>query len=421
MALSDFDAQFFWPAIKQFVIDKGVEPISLGEPENETWPKIFAAMAANGTPLSMGMGEGQIMRAVKAAVEAGAAFPQMPQLASWYSARDHATQDATFVALGDSLTAGANRPKAQGWPSQLAPLITKKPVSLASFIGDNAMTLAPGGFATFDPRLTIGNAWAIDRGFKALSAGYWLSDGAGAVLAFDPGAGVSFDTIDVYFGQYSGGPTLPLTRDALVAVGNLVMANATSRVFKASFTVPLAAHTLQVGGLVAGGYFAGMILRNSGQKRIHLVNAGWYGGTTTDANKSATFETLDGLKAIAPNLTTIMLGTNDKEQALAPATYLANLQAIGNAAKLSGSVLFIGPPYGNLATYGTEAAQDAFYANVATAATAIGAGYFNLRTRTGWTSFAAAQAAGFMDADGVHITQLGYADIAAALAAILNA
>lgn len=71
MTISDFDGSRFWPAIKQFVIDMGVEPISLGEPEDEVWPKIFAAMAVNGTPLSFGMSEAEIKRTLNAALAQG--------------------------------------------------------------------------------------------------------------------------------------------------------------------------------------------------------------------------------------------------------------------------------------------------------------------------------------------------------------
>lgn len=75
MPLSDFDAASFWPAIKQFVIDAGIEPISLGEGEAEVQGKIFAAMAAKGTPLSLGMEPGEIRRALAASIAGGGAPP----------------------------------------------------------------------------------------------------------------------------------------------------------------------------------------------------------------------------------------------------------------------------------------------------------------------------------------------------------
>lgn len=71
MPFSDFDGATFWPAIKQFVIDMGVEPISLGEPDDESWPKIFQAMELNGTPLSFGMDEGQVRRTLRDALATG--------------------------------------------------------------------------------------------------------------------------------------------------------------------------------------------------------------------------------------------------------------------------------------------------------------------------------------------------------------
>lgn len=72
MTISDFDGARFWPAIRVFVSDAGVEPISLGEPEDESWPKIFAAMAARGASLSLGQTQGEILRALQPAVAEGA-------------------------------------------------------------------------------------------------------------------------------------------------------------------------------------------------------------------------------------------------------------------------------------------------------------------------------------------------------------
>jgi len=71
MTISDFDGAQFWPAVKAFVIASGVEPISLGEPEDEIWRKIFAAMQLSGTPLSLGMTPGELMRQTYATVTGG--------------------------------------------------------------------------------------------------------------------------------------------------------------------------------------------------------------------------------------------------------------------------------------------------------------------------------------------------------------
>lgn len=71
MSLSDFDGAQFWPGIKQFVANAGVEPISVGEPEDEIWRKIFEAAAAVGSPLSLGMTPGELMRAAYAMSQGG--------------------------------------------------------------------------------------------------------------------------------------------------------------------------------------------------------------------------------------------------------------------------------------------------------------------------------------------------------------
>lgn len=78
MTISDFDGAFFWPAIRTFVTNAGIEPISLGEPEDEVWRKIFAAAAAAGSPLSFGMTPGELMRAAYALAQGGGSVLPSP-------------------------------------------------------------------------------------------------------------------------------------------------------------------------------------------------------------------------------------------------------------------------------------------------------------------------------------------------------
>lgn len=63
MSVDDFAGRDFWATMKQFVIDAGVEPISLGEPEDESWRKIRAAADAVGQPLSLGLTPGEVIKA----------------------------------------------------------------------------------------------------------------------------------------------------------------------------------------------------------------------------------------------------------------------------------------------------------------------------------------------------------------------
>lgn len=63
MALSDFDAVRFFPAIKAFVAAQGVEPISDGEIESEIWGKIKQAASAAGSPISDGLTPSEVLKA----------------------------------------------------------------------------------------------------------------------------------------------------------------------------------------------------------------------------------------------------------------------------------------------------------------------------------------------------------------------
>lgn len=103
MTISDFDGAFFWPAIRTFVANAGVEPISLGEPEDEVWRKIFAAAAAAGSPLSFGMTPCELMRAAYALAQGGGGEAPYSwanaEAQAWYTAAvtAGATDDATTL------------------------------------------------------------------------------------------------------------------------------------------------------------------------------------------------------------------------------------------------------------------------------------------------------------------------------------
>lgn len=71
MSISTYDQLEFWSAARTFVSGMGIEAISLGEPEDEVWPKIRDAMAANGTPLHAGLDQGEIVRRVTKAINDG--------------------------------------------------------------------------------------------------------------------------------------------------------------------------------------------------------------------------------------------------------------------------------------------------------------------------------------------------------------
>lgn len=78
MSTDDFTGRDFWSAMRQFVANAGIEPISLGEPEDERWQKILAASIAVGNPLSLGMTQGDLMRAAYALGQGGVLAPFLP-------------------------------------------------------------------------------------------------------------------------------------------------------------------------------------------------------------------------------------------------------------------------------------------------------------------------------------------------------
>jgi len=75
VALSDFDAVRFFPAIKAFVSAQGVEPISDGEIESEIWGKVKEAAAKAGSPISDGLSPPELVRLAYGLAVNGPAAP----------------------------------------------------------------------------------------------------------------------------------------------------------------------------------------------------------------------------------------------------------------------------------------------------------------------------------------------------------
>ena len=154
----------------------------------------------------------------------------------------------------------------------------------------------------------------------------------------------------------------------------------------------------------------------STQLGLRIGNAGIPAlGTSGDwAESGSGYGSLDTLKAMAPALTLVEIGADDAGSSVPTATYLANLAAVVAAAKISGDVLLWTcpqpPASGGLNqgyVLGYNAAQLGAYAS-------LGCGLVDIAARlgpfaTGWG------AQGLCLGDDVHPSELGNADIAAAL------
>jgi hypothetical protein len=341
----------------------------------------------------------------------------LDNMANWIAARAAAaagTADAVVLAKGDSLTAAAidgvlagNGVKANSFPAYLAAHFAAAPASDASFLGNNNMDQS--GISAYDPRITLGDAWSFASGFVPLGAEYLLSDGAGANFVFNPGSTV-FDTFDIYYGVYSGGPTVNVTRDGGTAVGSFSTNNATDGVAKSTFTIPSGTHTIELVGTTANAYVLGMLCRSSTQKRVHFMNAGWYGQTSVAYATQATYGAFQSERLISNlGLKIEALGANDFMDGIAAANFRASLLAEAiETLKNGGSIIYARPPYVSEGGTHAEAAQDAYYANKELIASAVGGLYVDITDTPAFSSYANMVAAGYTAPDTIHLNSTGY-------------
>ncbi len=159
----------------------------------------------------------------------------------------------------------------------------------------------------------------------------------------------------------------------------------------------------------------GMVAWDSTRAGIEVANFGVFGVTSAfQADTSAAFSPAAALAVYAPHLTVVNLGTNDIAQNLAMATWLANVRAIVQQARASGSVILTWPAVGGSAPTG---GPDALRAQWRTALRALAFDndclFVDEEALLGGR--AVAQASGAF-ADGLHETAWAYDVQAAAIA-----
>jgi len=96
----------FWSSVRQYVIDAGVEALTLGETQEKIWGKILQAMIANGVNVSIGSSRADVIRLLTASISGGGYGPIFPL-----------AKGALGVFEGDSLTARTDGCSIAGWLS----------------------------------------------------------------------------------------------------------------------------------------------------------------------------------------------------------------------------------------------------------------------------------------------------------------
>lgn len=293
----------------------------------------------------------------------------------------HATGNAIFCTVGDSVTWAYLAGVQNSWPNLLGGNTTHPGIfttdygiraSSDSAMGDGSNNVANSNYGNGDSRISLGSGWAQDTSTLVLGNFSISATGTTGNFAITPSDQV--DTFVLFYVVDTGRGILNANLDG----GSNTQYNTagTASVGKQMITAgSVGNHTLnlnwQSGGKVTIiGYYA----YNSTQKQIIVVNAGSSGELSTQAvintkpynpGNAAIFQ------SIGCNLTAYKLGINDIDNGTSAPTYTANTQSIMTAAATSGDVILVTPPPSNPANNisgSTNAQQAAYYYNLNTLA-----------------------------------------------------
>ena len=257
-------------------------------------------------------------------------------------------RNAKIMLIGDSTTTGFYAGGAGGggydsvqtlsYPARVAAsLRSRYTVYTDNFAGCQPANITYA--STADPKLTFGAGWSA-TGF---SVGLFYSNTTVASsITYAPSAVI--DTVDVYYLQFSGYDTFDISVDGVQQGANVVTNGATS-VLKATRTVPLGQHVVAINkhGTTPNCVIIGISCYNSQSRGIELFNAGSSGATSTNWANVAQVWSPSSVAAgnpwsvFQPDLAVIMLGINDWQGAVAPATYSTNIQTLITALQTAGA------------------------------------------------------------------------------------
>ncbi|GJD97873.1 SGNH/GDSL hydrolase family protein [Methylobacterium iners] len=281
------------------------------------------------------------------------------------------TADTVVAHVGDSIKHGYQNNGANGTrtgtaanapPAQLAALSQASlgvPGRATSLIGasDESITYLP----TYDPRyanggtplslVTTGNA------ANALGGRPFTTSTAGRFFRFTPADAV--DTIDAYWLTDTGASDWDLTF-AGTAVGT-ILGNQAQAARKQTFTFTRGTGAIQAtkGAATGSAFISGIDAYDSTIKSVRHLNLGWGGAKAADlASTAFGYSYLNGFKTIGAHVTFIMVGTNDWTAGTTTASFKASVQALIDAARLTGLPV-LETQFPSDLSVASQAAQDA--------------------------------------------------------------
>lgn len=319
------------------------------------------------------------------------------------------TGDAKILSVGDSTTSGIGSDGTAGGGSNSYPY--RIAAQLNSYIPTaKGLGIPPSILAgNPDTRWTAGSGWSLlTLGWGEGSDYQGAANAAGSLVYADPG--VTADRFDVYYATNSGLGTI-----TAVATGGSTVTQSTSAaggVGKVTLSAATAATTNTVTLTNVSGaavHILGVEPWHSTIKRVRVGNAGVGSSTTAKwVQSEATFGGPGAIRAYAPDLTILSLGINDATNAVAVATFMANMQLLINAAKISGDILIMSPFPSASGALANQITWEPQYGAALKAGTEP---YLDLFQRFGVPGSNTTFNLNMMN-DQVHPNAMGYADLA---------
>ncbi len=324
--------------------------------------------------------------------------------------------DSTIMGYGSNGGSSPSDQKTLSLPTQLSNMLNAAGINAHanSWFGNGGSRGSPSTTLQWDPRLVAGSSWGV--GVNSLGGQSWTATTNTNALSFTPT--VPVDTFVVYFVRNSGLGTLSLDIGGAGTTSHSTAGAA--GISSATIAGTLGLNTCNV-KYVSGSnvYVVGMEAYDSSKNWVSVCNAGWDGSWSTDwAVTTSAWSNANAIPLISPDLTLICLGINDWDNAVAPATYQANVQVPITKALTVGDVMLLTPTPTDPNTNASVATQQGLINAMYNLAAANPIALVDNWAR--WVSYAVSNPNGLYF-DHIHPNAVGYADQAQNVFTMLNA
>lgn len=319
--------------------------------------------------------------------------------------------DSTTSGIGSNILSASDDSRKKAYPTQLATILSSRYGILAdaTSIWGNGNVL---DISKFDPRISLGNGWAISETF--IAGGYTFSDETNLRLAVSFSPPGPTDTLDVYYVTRPGNGNIEVSSKG--AVHGAARTDGVSGVSK-----------LTVKRAIAGG--AWDIRKIDGPEPIMIAGIDAYdsqssntsvwnmGSSGSEISHWVHSDFAKSIPILGPDLTVICLTINDWISATPKQTYTSGVQMLIDAAKQTGDVLLMVPPPSRNSDAAPVARQKTYADYIRVLASKNNLPLIDMIYN--WKSQESLWDKGFYF-DGMHPSELGYLDIATVVAEFIG-